>query len=380
MHVATSGESRTQRRRRFKRSDNFKSEAAWSRAGRMRMTERDLDMLEAVARHRFLDTRQIAALFTCDCPKEPQLVRRSGVMVSVAAKRHQPHCIADGETLVRSEKHVAARLLELYHDGYLDRPVTQLQLRIKDGIIEKGSVPMVYNITRDGLAVIGSARRDRLGAARMSWAAKNVETGRTFIEHTLAIADVDIAATLAARRLKTIERLTDSDLRGEKNKADSSVSRAFTLRPRLQNADDLAVECDLAFGLGNPTTRKAFRYLVEVDTGSMPVRRPRRPTDRKAPAAPVDLKRTSVMRKVVGYAKAYEQELHKSVLGWQAFRVLIVTTSAARVETCRQEIAAELGSSRARKLFLMTTLDDVRRGLLEASVLDVDGGRVPLAP
>ncbi len=376
MHVVTTGE----RRRRFKRAESFKSEAAWSRAGRMRMIERDLDVLEAVARHRFLDTRQIAALFTCDCPKLPQLVRRAGEMVSVPVKQHHDGCAADGDALVRSEKHVAARLLELYHDGFLDRPVTQLQLRIKDGVIEKGSVPMVYNITRDGLSVIGSARRDRLGSARMSWAAKNIETGRTFIEHTLAVADVDIAVTLAVRRQKSLERLSEADLRGDKNKTDSSVSRAFTLRPRLQKNEDLAVECDLAFGLGHPPTRKAFRYLVEVDTGSMPVRRPRRPADGRAPASSVDLKRTSVMRKVVGYAKAYEQELHKSVLGWQAFRVLIVTTSAARVENCRHEIAAELGSSRVRKLFLMTTLEDVRRGLLEARIVDVDGNQVSLAP
>ncbi len=375
MHDVTTGE----RRRRFKRSESFKTEARWSRAGRMRVTERDLDMLEAVARLRFLDTRQIAALFTCDCPKVPQLVRRGAAMVSMPAKQHHDGCTADGEMIVRSEKHIAARLLELYHDGYLDRPITQLQLRIKDGVIEKGSVPMVYQITREGLSVIGSARRDRLGAARMSWAAKNVETGRTFIEHTLAIADVDIAVSLAARRERTVERLSETALRGDSNKA-GDVSRAFTLRPRLQRGDDLAVECDLAFGLGNPTTRKAFRYLVEVDTGSMPVRRPRRPTDRGTPAAPVDLKRTSLMRKVVGYAKAYEQELHKSVLGWQAFRVLIVTTSAARVENCRQEIAAELGSSRTRKLFLMTTLDDVRRGLHDASIFDVDGARVTLSP
>jgi uncharacterized membrane protein len=68
------------------------------------------------------------------------------------------------------------------------------------------------------------------------------------------------------------------------------------------------------------------------------------------------------------------------VLGWQAFRVLIVTASAARVESCRAEIAAELGSSRARKLFLMTTLDEVRRGLLGATVVDVDGNRVSLTP
>jgi hypothetical protein len=68
------------------------------------------------------------------------------------------------------------------------------------------------------------------------------------------------------------------------------------------------------------------------------------------------------------------------VLGWQAFRVLIVTTVPARVENCRQEIAAELGSSKARKLFLLTTLDDMRRGLLTATILDVDGKQVSLAP
>jgi hypothetical protein len=158
------------------------------------------------------------------------------------------------------------------------------------------------------------------------------------------------------------------------------AARDFVLRPRLAGNVDLAVECDLAFGLGNPTTRKAFRYLVEVDTGSMPVRRPRRPSEKRTPAAPVDLKHTSLMRKVVGYAKAYEQELHKSVLGWQAFRVLIVTTVPARVENCRQEIAAELGSLKARKLFLLTTLDDMRRGLLTATILDVDGKQVSLVP
>ena len=67
--------------------------------------------------------------------------------------------------------------------------------------------------------------------------------------------------------------------------------------------------------------------MVEVDMGSMPVRRPQRIAGSKSE---VDLSKTSIMRKAIAYAQAYMEKQHRTELGWKSFRVLILTNSSDR--------------------------------------------------
>ncbi len=375
-------QSTRSRRRRFRREPKFRSER--SRAGRMVMTARDLDMLAAIAKHRFLDTRQVCRLFTCDCPKVEVDGIRGGVAEKILSKRHLDNCacvcgLGRGERagrglgklthiegctgLFKDEKYVAARLTELFHAGLLDRPVAQLQLRIADGVADKGSVPMIYEITGQGLSKIGE-RRDLLGGARIARIMKGEKAHRLFLEHTLAVADVDIAVSKSVRGSTTKERLSDEDLRAHFSEDRKKRARPFGFEVRLKRGGtkyDLGVLCDLAFGLGNKHIRRAWHYMVEADLGSMPLRRPQRFA---GSTSEVDLSKTSIMRKVIAYAQAFEEKQHQTQLGWKNFRVLILTTSLERARNCAVEVNDHFGDGRGGKLFLFGELAAAKGDLL----------------
>jgi len=77
------------------------------------ITDRDIALLEATARHRFVRSTHLQALM----PEEPP------------AK-------------------ILRRLHKLYHNGYLDRPRAQIDYHQAGG----GSKPMVYGLNRPGFA------------------------------------------------------------------------------------------------------------------------------------------------------------------------------------------------------------------------------------
>src|SRR5476649_1300693 len=86
----------------------------------MRLTPRDLEILRHVARHRFLNSAQIAALTGGSAQ---QLLRR---------------------------------LQRLFHSGYLDRPRAQLSYFTTDG-----SRPMVYGLARAGARALAAPGEPR---------------------------------------------------------------------------------------------------------------------------------------------------------------------------------------------------------------------------
>ena len=118
--------------------------------------------------------------------------------------------------------------------------------------------------------------------------------------------------------------------------------RPWTWRTRVHHNDaaiELGVAPDYAFAIQYPDGR--FRaFLVECDRGTMPVDR-------------ANLMQTSLKRKFLAYAAAKRALLHERQFGWKAFRVLIVTTNAQRVETILDTIR-ECVPEHERTLFLVT--------------------------
>ncbi len=364
----------TKRRRRFRRDPDFRPDN--SRAGRIDVKRRDLDMIAAIAKHRFLNTEQVCRLFACDCPRVERIGQRGGRPASIFVKQHRHNCSctcgltstkhdhAQGcPALFKDDQHVGSRLRELYQAGYLERPINQLQLRVKEGISALGSVPMVYSVTTTGLEVIGEDRRNAIRAGKLSWVNKVNEGTRVFMEHTLATADLSIGVDVALRSRPHLERLTEDLMQSTMSEERRNSVRPYSLRPRYKG-EDLPTVCDLAFAIGDKNLRKRWNFLVEIDLGHMPIER-------------ADLNRTSIMRKLIGYAKAFDTNLHQTEFGWRGFRVLILTTSEERVRSCVKAAKARFGTASAARIFLFGTLNS-HRNLLDITFLDADGHAVRL--
>ena len=145
--------STARRRPRFKRvpTRNF------------RLTDRDLQIIQHVERHRLLNSDQIVAL------------------------------LGEG-----NPQHARRRLTLLFHNRYLDRPPVQ----ISDFYRTAGSLPMVYGLGNRGADVLA----ERLEQPRKAgdWAAKNRSLRSTFFHHTLMVASIMVAFEVACRRCGSV--------------------------------------------------------------------------------------------------------------------------------------------------------------------------------
>jgi hypothetical protein len=88
--------------------------------------------------------------------------------------------------------------------------------------------------------------------------------------------------------------------------------------------------------------------LVEIDRGTMPVRRS-------------DPEQTSIERKMRVYLAAHAAKQHREQFGWANFRVLIVTTDQHRIGSMIDTVhQLRLPRGVGPALFLFTTFDTFR--------------------
>jgi hypothetical protein len=248
------------------------------------LTQRDLNILGHVARHRFLSSSHLARL--------------------------------DGG----SEQNVLRILRILFDHQYLDRPHTQLA-----HVPVSGPRPMVYGLGRRGAQ---SLRDHSVHADASDWTERNKRAGAKFIEHTLAIADFMVALEIACRKRGDIKLLYERDvLANAPERTQKSREPLRLVVPGLSNKMGVSsVIADGLFGLVFPDETAAY-FLLEVDRGSMPVVRS-------------NFERTSFNRKLLIYWEAWKKKLHIDQFGVSQIRVLTVTDSAKRVETMLQAVEA----------------------------------------
>lgn len=253
---------------------------------RMVLTPRDIELLRAVRRHRFLRSTHLVAL-------------------------------AGG-----SRQAVLRRLQVLFHHGYLARPVIQLDW------YTRGSQPLVYALGKDGakaLAAVGERRGIRFDT-------KNRSLSRVFLHHTLAIADVMVAFEVTCRENRGVRLISPDEVYERAPNATRALRRPFRWHVEVRAAGRrhrLGIEPDRVFGLRfvaqTGSEREAF-FFLEADRGTMPVARK-------------DLAQTSFVRKLVAYEATWRQKLHTAQLGIPNFRVLTVTATSRRlnnlVAVCR---------------------------------------------
>lgn len=264
----------------------------------LRLTERDQVIIRLVHRHRFLRSSHIRSLVS---GSSQQLLRR---------------------------------LKLLYHHGYLDRPRMQLEY-----YHEGGSREMVYGLGRKGASVIHKELGYELRA--LLWDVEKGLVGRVFLKHALLVSDIMVALELACRdrRIRMLaerELAPPSEMNAEKRWFRWKVTVAGQ---KLSAVPDRVFALELKDGDGIP--RRSY-FFLEADRGTMPVARK-------------TLSQTSFWRKLVAYEATWTEAIHEKRFGFHRFRVLTVTTSAARVKSL-VEACSQLRSGQGLFLFTDQTI------------------------
>ena len=243
----------------------------------MALTQRDMDLLHAVHRYRFLRSTHLTAL------------------------------------VAGSAQAVLRRLQLLFHHGYLDRPVVQLDW------YTTGSQPLVYALARRGAKAIGADAPGRAGRRR---SANNRGLSRVFLHHALEVAEVMVGVELACRR-HDIAFVSPEEVLVSAPERTRLLRRPFRWHVTVRSdgqVHELGIEPDMVFGLRLARQRGAPRelfFFLEADRGTMPVSRK-------------SLQQTSVLRKILVYRETWSRRVHEKHFGIPNFRVLVVTPTEAR--------------------------------------------------
>lgn len=340
------------RRPRFRPVEGQRGETASgniSRAGAFVLTDRDREIMVAVAKHRFLNSDQVARLFPSSAGGEGR------------AKR---------------------RLTELFHAGLLERPVRQRELVAP----MSGGFPFVYAMSAKGARMLIDEGKLPQAARRRDWSAQNTEASRIYIAHTLGLSDLRIALEESVKQHADVTLQHDRDMAGTiPRDFQKYPGRSFSMTvPIIQDGEriELAVDPDAAFKLDLTNERKRAHYLVEVDLDTMPVMRWKRATDPKTGKTTKvpSLRGTSMMRKFVAYERAREIGLHKTLFDWALFKVIVLTTSTAHLKTMQDAIAT-MNNGKGSNLFLLGVTKDACAGdILRYPFLTANGNTETLLP
>jgi hypothetical protein len=291
-----------------------------------RLTEGDVEIVRQLASHRFLRSTHIAAL------------------------------------LDRSLDRTNDRLLRLFHAGYVDRPRAQL-----DYYATEGSEPMVYALADRGARLLIGC--DGVDFANIDWSRKNRGAGQPFIEHHLEIVDFYVALKCSVRRRPDVRLIDAVEIVTSFPHPHISGRNPFELRAHVTHngaAHKIGLVPDLVFGL-EFVDRSRRCFMVEIDRGTMPVTRD-------------NIGQTSVERKMRTYLSAQAAKQHERQFGWQAFRILMVTTDERRAQAMKRILRGiHIPFSLGPQLFLFATRHELYTGQPLASVWqDVDGRRLSL--
>ena len=133
--------------------------------------------------------------------------------------------------------------------------------------------------------------------------------------------------------------------------------------PHRGGTREIGVDPDTVFAL-EVADGSQRNFMVEIDRGTMPVRRS-------------DPNQTSFEGKMRVYLAAHAAKQHERQLGWKNFRVLVVTTEQERIESMIEALR-QLRTAKAT-LFLFATFEDLRSAsALEHEWLDGRAKRVML--
>ena len=231
-----------------------------------------------------------------------------------------------------SAQPLSRRLQRLFHHGYLERPRAQLQYYERGG-----SQTIAYGL--------GNKSCSLLQLNPVSWGEKNRAIGRMYLAHALLVSDVMVSLELACRQ-RGIRLVYEDELH-------LPVEAPLLWRVKIRDGTKLGVIPDRVFALEYPDQNSQILrayYFLEADRGTMPVVRQK-------------LTQTSIYRKLLAYEATWASKVHQRHLGIPRFRVLTVTTSAARVKSLLDACSR---LQRGHGLFLFSDQSVLQKDLLAA--------------
>ena len=231
-----------------------------------------------------------------------------------------------------SAQNLSRRLQWLFHHGWLVRPRAQLQY------YERGeNKTIAYGL--------GNKSGSLLQLNPAAWGEKNHGIGRMYLAHALLVSDVMVSLELACRQ-HGVRLLPENELR-------LHVEAPLHWRVKLRDGTKLGVIPDRVFALEfsdqNGQVQRVY-YFLEADRGTMPVVREK-------------LTQTSFYRKLIAYEATWANKILQRHLDIPRFRVLTVTTSAARVKSLLDACSR---LQRGHGLFLFADQSVLQRDLLAA--------------
>jgi hypothetical protein len=272
----------------------------------MQITERDVQLLAHVGRHRFLSSTHLAAL--------------------------------DGG----SPQNVLRCLRALFDHGYLDRPRAQLAT-----VPLEGPQALVYGLAPKGARLLREYGRHVAGGG--DWTEKNKRAGAIFLEHTLAVADFMTAIELSCRTRSDIELMREHEVIADAPEETRNAREPlrWLVQPNRTRNEMWSVVPDGLFALSFADGTAAY-FLIEIDRGTIPIVRN-------------SLDHRSIARKLATYYEGWRANRHVDQFGVKQMRVLIVTESAERVKnmlSAIDQITGEKGSN----FFLLTDKASLNAG------------------
>ena len=244
------------------------------------------------------------------CPSIPHIeVTERDINILAHLDRHRLLRSSDiSELVAGSQQQVLRRLQLLFHHGYVDRPRSQIEYFHRGG-----SRPLVYALTPRGNVLLRECRPMR---TRPRFPKRNLSP--LFLQHAVQKSEIMVALELACRRNADIAFIPSNSLvthsRGKRS--------PFEWRVKVDSETELGVIPDDVFALdysGADAGKRRALFFVESDRSTMPIERR-------------DLSKTSFLRKLIAYEATWLKKIHQTQFACDRFRVLTITTSVERVK------------------------------------------------
>lgn len=225
-------------------------------------------------------------------------------------------------TNTKSRWAMNARLRLLYDHKYVDRPKAQHAI-----FSYADKRPLVYALGNKGASLL-STRYGLKMPAKVYWTEKNRRVREKHIEHTLGISDFMVGIEIMCEAQSDLEFIEPDTILANSPAQTRKARYPFRWKTTIQHngeRQEIALAPDYVFGLRQPSTRRERYYFVEIDNGTMPVKRR-------------DNRQTSYLRKILSYADTLENNIAQKRFGIDGFQVLSVTTSQYRIQTIQAAI------------------------------------------
>lgn len=274
------------------------------------------------------------------------------------------HRLVSSDDLARldggSAQNVKRELRRLWAHGYLVRPAAQLR-----AVAITGPQPLVYGLSNKGARLL--REHGQHIKTDIDWSENTQRAGFSFIDHEVARARFMTSLQVAERERTDIKLLRAAAIIANAPEKTRAAKHPLKWTARIpENGRDIpaTIVADDLFALVFPDDTASY-FLVEIDRGSMPVRRNGESAEEMVGGK--RRLRTYYKQKLATYYHGWRQRRHVEQFGVDQLRVLTVTTSQERIETMLDAVG-EITNGKGSNLFLFAD----QKQLAAASPFDVE--------